>query len=84
MLKKDDLDVERKPGFEESGRGLPHLTTIGGPWYFDRASVPQRLINQLQLKTNVWWLYIFIYKNQKFSFSNFISFYYSKNRHFEF
>ena len=23
-----------------------NLTTIGGPWYFDRASVPQRLINQ--------------------------------------
>ena len=23
-----------------------HLTTIGGPWYFDRAVVPQRLINQ--------------------------------------
>ena len=22
------------------------LTTIGGPWYFDRAVVPQRLINQ--------------------------------------
>ena len=23
-----------------------YLTTIGGPWYFDRAVVPQRLINQ--------------------------------------
>ena len=23
-----------------------NLTTIGGPWYFDRAVVPQRLINQ--------------------------------------
>ena len=25
---------------------LSYLTTIGGPWYFDRAVVPQRLINQ--------------------------------------
>ena len=25
---------------------LANLTTIGGPWYFDRAFVPQRLINQ--------------------------------------
>ena len=23
-----------------------YLTTVGGPWYFDKASVPQRLINQ--------------------------------------
>ena len=25
---------------------LAHLTTIGGPWYFGRVLVPQRLINQ--------------------------------------
>ena len=25
---------------------LPNLTTIGDPWYFDRAVVFQRLINQ--------------------------------------
>ena len=25
---------------------VTYLTTIGGPWYFDRASVPQGLINQ--------------------------------------
>ena len=25
---------------------IEHLTTIGGPWYFGRVLVPQRLINQ--------------------------------------
>ena len=38
----------------------------------------------LQLQTIIWLLCIFIYKNQKLSFSHFILFYNSKNRHLEF
>ena len=38
----------------------------------------------LQLQTIIWLLCIFIYKNQKLSFSHFILSYNSKNRHLEF
>ena len=38
----------------------------------------------LQLQTNIWLLCIFIYENKKLSFSHYILFYNSKNRHLEF